>query len=486
MRTKIKGSYVVAFDGQTHKLLKDGEVVFEDDRIVYVGKSYNDPVDETIEAKGRLISPGLINIHGLANLCITHLTQDSSGEGLVVPQTYAVDGIGKVQLEGKELETSATFSIAQILKGGATTVATVMAMAPSRFEGPKDESKTIAETAGKLGIRAYVSYNFRSGIKYRTEEGGTKYHWDEDAGQKGLQNATQFVTTYRDAFDDRVNGYFFPFQLDTCSPDLLQATKAAAHELGVITKLHTAQYLTEFHEIKRRFGKPPIRVLADLEFLDPQTLLIHVIWLTNHFESGYPFRDISELELIAKAGTTVVNCPVIYSRVGQILHSFGLYQQQGINMAIGTDAFPQDMLLEMREAAIMSKIAARTRIGITARDVYNAVTLNSAKALGRNDLGRLAPGAKADITIFDLRSMQMGLIDDPIKSLVYWGTQNIVETVIVDGKIVVENRQLPGIDEESLIKEAREVNQKQKQAFATHNPLNLSLEELFPPSFQVE
>ena len=74
MRTKIKGSYVVAFDGQTHKLLKDGEVVFEDDRIVYVGKSYNDPVDETIEAKGRLISPGLINIHGLANLCITHLT----------------------------------------------------------------------------------------------------------------------------------------------------------------------------------------------------------------------------------------------------------------------------------------------------------------------------------------------------------------------------------------------------------------------------
>ena len=155
-------------------------------------------------------------------------------------------------------------------------------------------------------------------------------------------------------------------------------------------------------------------------------------------------------------------------------------------MAIGTDAFPQDMLLEMREAAIMSKIAARTRIGITARDVYNAVTLNSAKALGRNDIGRLVPGAKADITIFDLRSMQMGLMDDPIKSLVYWGTQNIVETVIVDGKIVVKNRQLPGINEESLIKEAREVNQKQKKAFATHNPLGLSMEDLFPPSFQVE
>ncbi len=484
MRTKIQGSYVVAFDGQSHQLIKDGVVVYEDDKIIYTGKSYTDPVDKTIVAPGRLISPGLINIHCLASLCLTHLRLDGSGAGLAVSKEYAVDGIGNITLEGNDQEISSKFSVANILKGGATTFGAITPMAGSRFEGPKDEANSIAQTAGKMGARAYVSHNYRSGLKYQTKDGATAYHWDEEAGHKGLEAAIQFAKRIQGSFDGRINSLLFPYQLETCTPELLQATNDSARDLGIGKRMHTSQYLAEFHELKKRHGKTPTRLLADIGFLDQQTILTHMIWTTSHFESGYPFRDVSELELIAKAGTTVATCPVIYSRSGQILYSFGLYQRMGINLTIGSDAFPQDILREMRYAALLSKIAERDRIGVTARDVYNAVTVNGAKALNRNDIGRLSPGAKADIVIFDLRPLNMGLIDDPIKSIVYWGSQDIVETVIVDGNVVVANHQIPGLDEEALAIEANEVNQKQKQRFVAQNTQGLSVDDLFPPSFK--
>ena len=79
MRTKIEGSYIVAFDGNEHRMLQDGVLVYEDDKIIHVGKSFKGEVDKTIDAKGKLVCPGFINIHALTNICITHFNIDGSG-----------------------------------------------------------------------------------------------------------------------------------------------------------------------------------------------------------------------------------------------------------------------------------------------------------------------------------------------------------------------------------------------------------------------
>jgi cytosine/adenosine deaminase-related metal-dependent hydrolase len=177
--------------------------------------------------------------------------------------------------------------------------------------------------------------------------------------------------------------------------------------------------------------------------------------------------------MLAKTGTTLGHTPAVWARVGLGLHSYAKFRDAGVNIAIGTDAFPMDMLMEMRYAAIMGKAVEMNRTAVTAEDVFNAATLGGAKALGRPDLGRLAPGAKADIVIVDLTGLHTALTYDPIKTMVYFASQNDIKTVIVDGRKVVEEGRIPGLDEEELGRKANEVNHRYAQKTGTEYPSSL-------------
>ena len=489
VKTLIQGGYVVAFDGNGHRIVRDGVVVFEGSEITHVGKSYEGRVDQTIDARGKLVSPGFINIHALASTSITYLRLDGSMSALNVSKAYVVDGEGNLDLVGEDLQTSSLFAWVELLKGGATTSVAITPMAPSRWESPMEQAEVLAKTAGELGARAYISHQYRSGVKYWTRDGASHYHWNEQAGRAGLARAIQFAERFEGSYDDRVRTMLFPYQFDTCSPELLKETKKAARERDLIIHMHAAQSLYEFHESLRRYGKTPVQYLYDTGFLDDKVILTHVLYTTFNPLSGYPKRDIGDIERLARSGTTVAHCPVLYSRGVRgegMLRSFGEYLRMGCNMTLGTDTFPMDMIVEMRCAAIMGKVVDWDPLAVTARDVFNAATLGGAKALGREDLGRLAAGAKADIVIVDLTGLHVGLIDDPIKTLVYMTSQRDIETVIVDGRVVVEGGRVPGVDEEELARKANEVNQRQKMAFASQNPMGMSVDELFPPSFPVE
>jgi cytosine/adenosine deaminase-related metal-dependent hydrolase len=486
VRTLIQGGYVVAFDGRGHRILREGVVVFEDDTVIYVGKSYRGAVDRVIDAAGKLVSPGFINIHAIASIDITHLRLDGPGGGLRVSRETIVESKRDLDLRGEDLRVSALFCLAQLLKGGATTVVPITAMAPSRWEAPTAQAKTLAETAGELGARAYVSHPYRSAPRYWDEDGAFHFHWDEDAGMAGLERALQFVEEFEGAYDGRIRTMLFPYQFDTCSPTLLRRTKEAARARGLIIHMHTAQSLYEFHESRRRYGRTPVEYLYDTGFLDEQVILTHVIFTTSNPVTGYPARDHRDLEMLVETGVTVAHTPWIYSQKGDLLRSFGLYRSNGVNLAIGTDAFPMDMIREMRFAAIMGKAADGNPAVATARDVYNAATLSGAEALDRDDLGRLKVGAKADIVIVDLTAPHVGLIDDPIKTLVYFASQQDIETVLIDGKQVVKAGGIPHLDEKRLAREANRVNQKQKTAFVEQHPAGFSEDQLFPTSFPIE
>ena len=464
-RTLVRGRWVVGYDGREHRLIEDGVVVYEDDRIVHVGKSYDGHADEVIDAEGRLIIPGLINIHAVSNIDIVHFRIDGLGTGgSPVTRARMLEGIGnpKAYFEGEDIRTSARFSIAGLLKGGATTIGEITAFGSTGLQPPREQVEALAETAAEMGARMYLSHPCLDGKRY-TGASGDRYHFDEEAGLKALDEAVRFCDEYEGAQDDRIRTMLFPYRFDHCSERLLRKTKEKASELDVPIHMHTSQYLPEYHEIVRRHGKTPVHYLHDIGFLGPKTILTHLLYTSLNPISPAPdtaLRDPRDAEMLAATGTTLGHTPAIWARYGLPLHSYAKFRDAGVNIAIGTDAFPMDMLMEMRVAAIMGKTVERERAAVTAGDVFNASTLGGAAALDRPDLGRLAKGAKADIVIVDLTGLQTALTFDPIRTMVYFASQSDIETVIVDGKKVVERGRIPGLDEEKLATEADEINRR--------------------------
>ena len=131
-------------------------------------------------------------------------------------------------------------------------------------------------------------------------------------------------------------------------------------------------------------------------------------------------------------------------------------------------------------AAVMGKIVDRTTFAVSAKDIFNAATINGAKALGRNDLGRLEKGTKADFVVFKLDSIEMSPVRDVVKNIIYSATRQSVSRVYVDGRCVVKDGVVPGVDEESLARELQEVSEGSWSRTAQHDRLNRNVDELSP------
>ncbi|MDP6458696.1 MAG: chlorohydrolase family protein [Candidatus Bathyarchaeota archaeon] len=473
MRTKIKASYVVGFDGVGHRMIRDGVVVYEDDRVLYVGKSFRDPVDETIEARGRLVCPGFVNVHALTSLCITHFRTDGLGtKRQTSSRETMLRGLKKpkVYFEGNDLDVSVRFSFAELLKGGATTICEITSFGTSGFQPPRGQAELFVDIAGEMGARAYISHPHTDMQLYTNDDGSTLYYLDEEAGLRALADALSFCDDYEGVHDDRVRTMLFPYKFDACSEGLLRETKRAALKKDIPIHMHTSQYLPEYYESLRRYGRTPIRFLYDIGFLGPKTIITHALYTSMNPVSPAPntvIGDPRDITMMAESGATLGHTPMIWARIGLMLHTYAKYRNAGINIGIGTDAFPMDMIMEMRCAALLGKIADRHRTAVTATDVFDAATIGGAKALERDDLGRLSPGAKADIVVVDLRGMHTAMNDDPIRTLVYFASQRDIETVIVNGKTLVEDRRISGLDEEKLSAEANKVNQAWKERSST-------------------
>jgi 5-methylthioadenosine/S-adenosylhomocysteine deaminase len=273
----------------------------------------------------------------------------------------------------------------------------------------------------------------------------------------------------------------FPYQVDTCSPSLLRATRKAADELGVGIEIHAGQNLLEFHEILRRHAMTPVEYLADTGLLGPDAIVGHCIISTAHHLAALPAgRD---LEILARSGSSVAHCPLVFARRGNALESFAKFRRAGINVGLGTDTYPRDLISEMRWVSNLCKIVERDFTVATAAEVFTAATVGGARALRREDLGRLAPGSKADIVLVDMRSFRMGPYRDPIKALVQCGTSDDVDQVIVDGKVVVEGGHLIGVDETKLLAEAQDEAERLWSTVPEWHWQGLTAEQLSPQSF---
>jgi cytosine/adenosine deaminase-related metal-dependent hydrolase len=281
-----------------------------------------------------------------------------------------------------------------------------------------------------------------------------------------LRNAAGFIEKNSGRFNDRLQSFLAPAQIDTCSEKLLKETQRCARDLGVRMTIHGSQSHVEVREMVRRHGMTPVQWLDHIGFLSPDVIVAHAIFLGHH--SDIRWKDgPDEMALLRQSEPAVAHCPWPYARRGITMESFARYIRSGITVGLGTDSCPHNMLEEMRWAAVLSKAIERDTSAPTAGEVLHAATVAGAKALGREDLGRISQGSKADVVLVRGDRMPMVPLRDPIKSLVYYGTSQCIDTVLVDGRVVVKDGRVLAVDMEDL---CREVQAAQGKAFggSTH------------------
>ncbi|MDR7420047.1 MAG: amidohydrolase family protein [Armatimonadota bacterium] len=455
MRTTINGAtWVVAWDGVQHRLIPNGVVVIEDDRVAYVGTAYQGHADAKLDASGCLILPGLVSVHAhlASQPLVKGFLEDTGNRKLGMSGLYEhLPALADPGREGRL--ASLRFAVAELLMSGCTTVVDLVSSNLSTHDqAPVDDE--YLQTLEHLGIRAYVCPMYRSGAWYTPNGHEVLYRWDEEAGKEGLRRAVRFIERHSGRADGRLQAFLAPAQIDTCSEGLLRDTQRAARDLGVRITTHGAQSHVEIREMVRRHGLTPIQWLDHIGVLSPDVIVAHAIFLTHH--SDIRWKDgPDELSLLRRSDTAVAHCPWPYARRGITMESFARYVRSGVTVGLGTDSCPHNVLEEMRWAAILSKSNERDTSAPTASEVLHAATVGGARALGRADLGHLSPGGKADLVLVRCDRMPMLPLRDPIKSLVYYGASQCVDTVLVDGRTVVRGGRVLTVDEAALCRDVQ-------------------------------
>jgi cytosine/adenosine deaminase-related metal-dependent hydrolase len=310
------------------------------------------------------------------------------------------------------------------------------------------------DLVAKSGIRACLLKAIRSGT-YHTEDGHdvkfTNFDgdvWDDTQGFKQLKGAMRFIEEYDGSNDDRIKSFLYPSAVYNCSPDIFREVRKLADEHGLLITSHVSEAALPFREIIRRHGKTPMEHLADLGILGPDFIAGHSIIVSGHSKSGYADPWDRDIGLLSESGSSVAHCPIVFSRYGIAMESYSMFLRMGVNIGIGTDTFPQDLLREMRLASTLSKVVEGEASVASSLDIFNSASICGANALHRPDLGRIAVGAKADLALIKLDSFNMCPLRDPIRNFVQLAESSDVDMVIVDGETLVEDGRVLGFNEE--------------------------------------
>ncbi len=482
--TLLRGRWVIASDGDSHHILEDGEVVYEGNRIIFTGHGYDGTVDEEIDAGNAVIGPGFIDLDALFDLDSTILGVDNHpgwAKARVWASTYVERGPRDVYTDEEE-DFQHEYALGHLLLNGITTALPIRSILYRAWAETYDENARAVETAARLGIRAYLGPSYRTGLPVVNPDASISMHWDIDRGMRGLEDAIRFVRDFDGAHDGLVRGFLQPDRIEGCTEELIVRSGEAAEELDCPIRLHCCQGELEVQEVDRRWGKSSLSLLRDLGFLSSRALLPHGIYLGG--VDATPEQVEREIGWLAASGATIVHCPLVFARSGGALNSFTRYRDAGVRIGLGTDTWPADFPLNMQTGLMVTRI----RDGgpkVTAADYYHAATIGGADALNRPDLGRLMPGALADITVFDLSNPRVGQFIDPVQTMVLNGTGRDFTTVIVNGRTVVRDGRLPGIDLEAWHARAQRQYEMLMASYPERAHLHPPVEEIFAPSFPI-
>ncbi len=462
---------IVAWDGanRRHAYLMDGDLAFAGNAVTFVGRHYAGHADTTIDGHELMVMPGLIDIHSHPNTepFYRGVREDHGVPAMFMSGLYERAIAFRPDLAVRQAGKQVAYC--EMLLSGVTTVADLS----SNDEGWLD-------LAAQSGLRVFLAPGYASARWHMDSGWQLKYRWDEAAGRRGLDAALRLIEQAVRHASGRLSGIVYPAQIDTCTPELLRDSFAAAQEHDLPLTVHCAQSVNEFQEMVGRHGKTPIQFARDLGLLAPRTILGHAIFLDEH--SWVRWHTRTDLPALADTGTHVAHCPSPFGRYGQTLEDFGRYRAAGVNLGLGTDVAPHNLIEEMRLAVVLARVAARDIAAADTGAIFHAATVGGADALGRPDLGRLAPGMKADLVLVDIANVWMRPARDPLRSLVFTAADRAVQSVYVQGAKVMEHGRVLTMDHAGALAAVVEGQQRMLRDAPSRDWAGRAADAIVPPS----
>lgn len=420
----IKNGIVLTMNDQ-NTVIDQGLVAVSGDIIHWVGKERSAPnfsATTTLDARGGIISPGLVNGHTHAAMSLFRGLADD-----LPLMKWLNDYIFPVERNMDEdfVYTGTTLACAEMILSGTTTFCDMYL-----FE---EATARAAHEAGMRCIVGEVFYDFPS-PNYGEIDNGFTYVEDMIERWRG---------------DPLVSIAVEPHALYTCTPQLLKkaASLAERHDLPIIT--HIAETTAEIDEIHRRYGKTPFRHLQDLGLLNSRLIAVHCV----HVEDA-------DLPLLAEGGVRIVTTPESNMKLASGTARVKTYQDAGLTVGLGTDGCASnndlDMFGEMDTVSKLGKISTMDPTAAPAPVVYKMATIEGARALGMDQfIGSIEPGKKADIIVINTDVPHLTPMYEPFSHLVYAANGGDVTHTIIGGRLVMENRRLLTLDLQDVLDAAR-------------------------------
>lgn len=416
-----------------HRYANGRDLAFAGDTILYIGPRYDGPADREISGHGLMVMPGLVDIHSHPALepVFKGIREEHGVPEMYMSGLYERSVLLNPDDDGHKACTELAYG--EMLLSGVTSLADLS------FDYPGWQ-----ELAERSGMRVWLAPWYASSRWLVDNRHELKYRWHEDFGRSRFERALAKIDSLKDHPSGRLSAMVYPAQIDTCTEELLRDSIAAALERGIPFTTHAAQSVLEFNVMVQRNGKTPIQWANEIGILTPISIIGHAIFLDQHSWLHWPTRD--DLRILVESGAAVAHCPTPFARYGQVLEDFGSYRRAGVRLGIGTDTLPHNMIEEMRWATVLARVSAESIFTLSTEDIFTAATVGGADALMRNDIGRLAPGMKADLVLVDLGHPLMMPARDPLRSLIYSAADRAVRAVYVGGQQVVADGRVLTLD----------------------------------------
>ena len=436
-KIKIINALVLTMD-TINRILSDTTIMIENDKIVDISRTADDDNSkqksekrddiDVIDARGMIVMPGLVNCHVHT---VQTLFRGVASDGLeLLPwlqeYIYPMESV----MDREEVYISSLLGYAELIRSGTTTCADMQSVRHT------DKAFQAAE---KIGIRATIAKAMMD-----NEESVPESLLENTSDS--IKESERLIKQWNNIDNGRLRCMFGPRFIQGCTTKLLKEISEIMNIENIGIHIHAAENLQEIENDMKRYKKRSIEILDDLGIVGPKSILAHCIHLSD-----------AEVNILSKKEANIVHCPTSNLKLASGICHVPKLLEKRINVTIGADGAAcndnLDLFKDMKLAALLSRISKGSETFATsAMDILESATKAGAKALGMSDrIGSIELGKKADLVLVSLCNPEMTPLFNIPNQLVYATDGHNVETVIIDGKIVLKNRKLTHIKETDLI-----------------------------------